>query len=122
MFRVLLLLPLLAACHTLPTTPLAVLAGVEAASVVVFGRDVGDIVVSAASGRDCSIVRLDRGKSYCRPLDPPPARPAFCTRSLAGVDCWSNPEALPAHTREVADGPRVLTPEQEARRTRKWPF
>jgi hypothetical protein len=113
-----LLLP--AGCHVVPPEPFAVLVGINAASIAIFGRAVGDLAVSALSGRDCSIVRLDRRESYCRAIEPPPSPPPFCTRGLGGVDCWANPEALHM-VRQIADGPVVLTPEQEANRTRRWP-
>ena len=67
------------------------------------------------------MVRLDAGKSYCAAQEAAPARPLVCTRSLGVVDCWSNPEALGVPYTEVASGPHVLTPEQEAQRTRRWP-
>lgn len=107
------------------TQPYASFAGVgaaNAASVTVFGRAIPDLVYSGATGRDCSVVRLEQGKTYCKAVEPPPAAPPLCTRSLGTVDCWSNPEALndaPVHG--VADGPSTLTPEQEADRTAKWP-
>ena len=96
------------------------LAGAEGASVAVFGRGLGDIVVSAASGRDCSVVRLDRGQTYCAPRDAPPAPPPFCTRSLGVVDCWADPAALPGRYRGVADAPDP-TPAQDRYRRAPWP-
>lgn len=101
-------------------TPVGALAAVEVASVVVFGRGIADIGVSAISGRDCSIVRLDRGLTYCAALDPVPNPGPFCTRSLGVVDCWSNPEALPGSPRQVADGP-APTATQERYRRAPWP-
>jgi len=112
-----LLLLALTAC----AEPTGAFAAANAASVVVFQRAIPDLVVSAVTGKDCSVVRLDQGKSYCRPQEAPPARPPYCTRSLGAVDCWANPEKLPGAPPEVADGPRSLTPEQEANRTRRWP-
>jgi hypothetical protein len=53
--------------------------------------------------------------------EPPPPLPKFCTRSLGVVDCWADPTALSNQPHEVADGPRVLTPLQEADRTKRWP-
>lgn len=91
------------------------------ASVAVFGRAVPDLIISAASGKDCSVVRLEQGKTYCKPVEPPPPPQPVCTRSLGTVDCWTNPAALPPGTPQVADGPTTLTPEQEANRTRRWP-
>ena len=101
-------------------TPVGALAAVEVASVVVFGRGIADIGVSAITGRDCSIVRLDRGLTYCESLETAPALGPFCTRSLGVVDCWSNPEALPGLPREVADGP-ATTAAQERYRRAPWP-
>ena len=73
-------------------------------------------------GAKCSLVRVEQGKTFCTPQDPPPSPPQFCTRSLGTVDCWSNPDALNGPPpRGVADGPRTLTPAQEIDRTAHWP-
>lgn len=100
--------------------PTGALLAADTASVVVFGRGIVDIGVSAASGRDCSMVRLERGLTYCAPRDETPARGPVCTRSLGVVDCWSNPDALPPGTREVADAP-APTPTQQRHRQARWP-
>jgi hypothetical protein len=90
-------------------------------TVTTIGRSPLDAVYSLATGKDCSVVRLDGGKSYCRPQEPPPEVPAFCTRSLGVVDCWDDPESMQGLYLGVGDGPSTLTPEQEANRTRRWP-
>jgi hypothetical protein len=97
------------------------LAGCGVITIPVIHRTVPDAVYSLWTGRDCSVVRLDEGKTYCRPLEPPPEPPAFCTRSLGSVDCWLDPATVPGHPRGVADGPSGLTAEQEANRLRTWP-
>ena len=74
------------------------------------------------TGIDCSLVRMQQGRPYCNTQEPPPERPPFCTRSLGTVDCWSNPQALSGPPREVADGPRTLTQEQERLRTSATPW
>lgn len=117
-FASLALLPILAACGREAS---GAFAAANAASVVVFARSIPDLVISTVTGRDCSVVRLDQGKPYCRPQEPPPEQPTYCTHSLGVVDCWINPEALPGSPPQVADGPSVLTPAQEAYRTRRWP-
>lgn len=99
--------------------PVGALAGLEVASVIVFGRGVVDIGVSAVSGRDCSIVRLDRGQTYCAPRDTVPVRGPFCTRSLGVVDCWVS-GAIPPGRQEVADAP-APTAAQERYRRAPWP-
>lgn len=91
----------LAGCGPAVAPALGVYAGVEIASVAVFHRGLGDMVVSAVSGRDCSIVRLDRGLSYCVPALPP-AAPAYCTHTLGRVECWAT---LPVGAAGVADPP-----------------
>ena len=115
------LLLALAGCAS-PADPSWAVGTANLASVAVFGRAVPDLVWSGISGRDCSVVRLEQGKTYCKPAQPPPLAQSFCTRSLGVVDCWVNPESLtgpPAHG--VADGPQTLTPAQEADRTARWP-
>src|SRR5689334_5804847 len=88
------------------------MAAANIGSVTIIGRTVPDAVVSAATGRDCSLVRLDRGQSYCRPEEPPPAAPPYCTRSLGAVDCWRQPPLAQPLQRGVADGRATLTPGQ----------
>jgi hypothetical protein len=116
-FPSLLLLLVLPACDP---ASLGATAAAGGGSVAVIGRTPVDAAVSLASGRDCSVVRLDRGLGYCRPAEPPPAPPPYCTRSLGRVDCWREPPLAFPMQRGVADGPTALTAEQEAHRTRRW--
>ena len=112
----------LAACGcTPPATPFVALGAADLASVATFHRGIFDLLFSGASGRDCSIVRLDRGQTYCREKEAPPAPPPYCTRGLGGVDCWADPAAVPNLPQELADGPRTLTAAQERQRTARWP-
>ena len=100
---------------------LPVTAAVNIASVTLIGRSVPDIVVSGVTGRDCSIVRLDRGLSYCGPVQAAPGPPPYCTRSIGAVDCWvTRPASIPMQ-RGVVDGPTQLTMEQDAERSARWP-
>ena len=63
-------------------------------------------------------MRLDQGKSYCRPIEPPPEPPPYCTRSLGVADCWRDPASLPEPAARARRGSRsTLTPAQEADRT-----
>ena len=107
---------MLAACSP---EPVGALAGAEIASVAVFGRGIVDLGVSAVSGKDCSIVRLDKGLTYCAPKDQPPQE-AYCTRTLAAVDCWPSPAFLPVYRQGVGDTP-ASTQEQERYRAARWP-
>jgi hypothetical protein len=119
--RVLAILLLLAGCGATPDQVIPGVALFGIGTIAVLQRSPFDALLSGVSGRDCSIVRLDQGKSYCRPVEPPPASPPYCTRSLGVVDCWFDPARLPDRAPEVSAGPRVLTPEQEADRIRGWP-
>ncbi len=101
--------------------PVEALAAASIATVPIFGRALPDIIYSGISGKDCSVVRLEQGRSYCRPIDPPIEVARVCTRSLGTVDCWTNPDALVSPARGLADS-QSPTPEQEAWRTRRWPF
>ena len=121
MTRALCLILLLAGCGFTPEQILTGVGGGLVGSIAVMHRSPFDAVYSVVAGKDCSVVRLDEGKSYCRPVEPLPEPPSYCTRSLGVADCWRDPAALPDHPAELADGPRVLTPEQEADRTRRWP-
>jgi hypothetical protein len=96
--------------------------GIGLASVVAIQRTPLDALYSLVTGKDCSVVRMGQGKPYCRPVEPPPEPPRFCTRSLGNVDCWQDPASLPDRPRGVADGPATLTAEQEVNRTRRWPW
>lgn len=115
------LLVLLAGCGITPEQAATVGVGVTVGSVAVIQRSPLDGVYSVATGKDCSIVRMEQGKSYCRPIEPLPETPPYCTRSLGVVDCWRDPASLPNRPPEVSEGPHTLTPAQEANRTRRWP-
>ena len=116
----LILLPL-AGCGWSDNLIATAIIGGSAGSVAAVQRTPADAVYSAVTGRDCSAVRLDQGKTYCRAVEPPPEPQPFCTRSLGVVDCWANPDAVVNGARGVAAGPDTLTPEQEANRVRRWP-
>ena len=111
---------LLSACGaaTAPGAGMVTIAGL--ATVPALGRTPPDALYSLATGRDCSLVRMERGQSYCRPTDPPWETAPICTRSLGVVDCWRKPEAFGTKLTPVADAP-APTAQQEAYRLRRWP-
>ena len=118
LFSRILLIPLLACLAGCAAGEAAI--GVEAASVAVFGRDVVDIGVSAISGRDCSVVHLDRRQPYCAAREELPPPPLLCSRTLADVQCWVDPENFPSPPRQIADTPD-LTAEQTRQVKARWP-
>ena len=88
--------------------------------MAVFGRDIVDIGVSAVTGRDCSIVHLDRQQDYCSPREHLPRADPYCSRTLGNVQCWSDPESFASRPRQIVDTP-AITPEQERQITSRWP-
>jgi hypothetical protein len=122
--KTLLMLTLLAlsGCGWPPDMIATAVIGTTAGSISAIGRTPVDALVGLVRGQDCSIVRMEQGKTYCKAVEPPPEPPAFCTRTLAEVNCWADPATLPDHPTGVADGPWQLTPAQEANRVRKWPW
>jgi hypothetical protein len=119
--RYLVILLALAGCGGTPEQILTGAAALGIGSIAIIGRSPFDAVYSTLADRDCSVVRLDQGKSYCRPTEPPPEPQPFCTRTLGMASCWRDPASLTDHPMEFGDGPRTLTPLQEADRTRGWP-
>ncbi|MFT8245981.1 hypothetical protein [Roseomonas sp. BN140053] len=93
--------------------------GVNAVLLPLTGRTGPDIIVSAVTGRDCSLAYVDGGeRHYCRPDPPPPAPVALCTRSIGSVDCWTAlPPGLPP-PRPMADTPPAPPSQPPAR----WPL
>ena len=110
----------LAGCEA-AQAPVEIATAANIGSVMVIGRTLPDAVISAVAGRDCSAVRLDRGLDYCRPVEPPPAPPPYCTRSFGSIDCWRQPPLAVPLPVGVAQGHTELTPPQEAHRLRRWP-
>jgi hypothetical protein len=108
----------LAGCAPGTVVPVA---GGLGASIAIFHRDLFDVLYSGLTGRDCSIVRLDAGQTYCRGPEPLLTAPPYCTRSLGTVDCWSAPQLMPTIPPPVAAGPITPTAEQERYRLRRWP-
>jgi hypothetical protein len=79
--------------------PTAIIGGV---SVILTGRTPVDQLASLVTGRDCSVVHVERREPWCATARVPP-RTALCTRSLGTVDCWTAPPS--GYSRQVADPP-----------------
>ena len=64
-------------------------------TAVTMGTDktVLDHIVSFSSGKDCSTVRTEQGRTYCREDELNPAPNVHCYRSLADVTCYAEPSA-----------------------------
>jgi len=93
-------------------------AGASVASFVVLQRGLVDVAYSIVTGKDCSVINIERRGEYCR-TDPVTAPATFCTRSLGDVDCWLVAEPY-GPQRQVSDTPPE--PERTPRRLNLTPF
>lgn len=79
---------LVAACEMV-----APYAMIDGAVVVGTEKTMADHAISLASGKDCSLVRIERGLTYCKEDEIAGPRPnLYCYRELAGVTCYSTPD------------------------------
>lgn len=67
----------------------AVVASVS--SLMTTGKTVPDQVISLAARKDCSVLRRQRGRTYCREDEPNPAPNVYCFNNLGGIECYSRP-------------------------------
>ncbi|CCQ74075.1 hypothetical protein [Magnetospira sp. QH-2] len=67
-------------------------AGLEAGTVMVTDKTFGDHIVSWAAGKDCSTVRWEQGRTYCKEDEPRPEPAVFCYQSLGDVVCYDRPD------------------------------
>lgn len=74
----------LAACETFFT--------VEGVSVIASDKTATDHVVSLFSGKDCSVVRTERGLSYCVEDEVRIESRVFCYQTLGSVSCYDRPD------------------------------
>ncbi|MCU0985899.1 MAG: hypothetical protein MUC89_13305 [Acetobacteraceae bacterium] len=88
-------------------------AGASVASFAVLQRGLVDVAYSVVTGKDCSVIHIERRGEYCR-TEPVAAPVPFCTRSLGDVDCWAVAEPY-GPQRPVSD-----TPARAERTPRRW--
>ena len=72
-----------------------------AASVVATDKTITDHAVSYFSGKDCSTVRKETGRSYCEEDELNPTPPVHCYRDLAGVTCYNQPDPYGDRRQEI---------------------
>lgn len=65
----------------------------EGASLVASDKTASDHLISLVSGKDCSVVRTERGLAYCVEDQPPIIKPrVFCYKTLGSVSCYDQPD------------------------------
>jgi hypothetical protein len=77
----------LTACSSVPVYTM-----VDGAVVVATDKTIADNAISLASGKDCSLVRKERGLTYCKEDEVIPHPDVYCYRELAGVTCYDKPD------------------------------
>ncbi len=65
-------------------------AEVDVITTMATGKTLPDHAVSFYTGKDCSTVRYEGGRTYCREDEPnpDPADGLYCYKELAGVTCY----------------------------------
>jgi hypothetical protein len=98
--------------ETIAGAPLSLwAAGTGVASYAVLQRGVFDTIYSLVTGKDCSVLNIERRGEYCR--SEPVAEPiAFCTRTIGAVDCWTvaNPYGPQRAVTDIPSPPAARQP------------
>ena len=84
-------------------TPYGILVAADVVSMIDTQKSLGDHVVSAYTGKDCSSYRYyQQNKPYCVEVNPEPEQelneePLFCYNSMIGVNCYTSPVYGPSY-------------------------
>ena len=92
-FGLLMGLFLLGACSAASTANSVApqVAGIEMLSVVGTEKTLGDHVISFATGKNCSRVRKELGRTYCEEDEKGHVDEVYCYRTLAKITCYAIP-------------------------------
>ncbi len=66
--------------------------GAEAISVIGTDKTVVDHIVSIGSGKNCSTIRREQGRSYCVEDEPQIRQNIYCYKSIGTVTCYDRPD------------------------------
>ncbi len=79
------------------------IAAIEGVSAVTTGKPLSDHIVSYSSGKNCSSVRSNTGRSYCEEEELNPTPKVFCYRTIGSVSCYNRPDPYHGNQRKVGD-------------------
>lgn len=65
---------------------------ISTAMVMATDKTLSDHLVSYNTGKDCSTVRVEQGRTYCREDEPNPIANVHCYQTLGDVMCYTAPE------------------------------
>ncbi|MBT4933692.1 MAG: hypothetical protein HOL66_08400 [Rhodospirillaceae bacterium] len=94
----------LGACTSL-FSPISAVEGVSAVST---GKTFSDHIVSYASGKDCSTVRTNNGRTYCQENEPNPKPKVWCYRTIGKPVCYDRPDPYQGNQRKMGDNDHNL--------------
>jgi len=80
---------------------------VSSAVVMATDKTLTDHLVSFNTGKDCSTVRVEQGRTYCREDEPNPMPDVYCYPTLGDVMCYAQPDPM-----RTQDGRIGLPPQQ----------
>jgi hypothetical protein len=76
-------------------------AAIGAGTVAATDKTPVDHLVSLVTGKDCSIVRRDRGLTYCVEDDVTPPVRVHCYPTLGEATCYAAPDPFPGGQRKL---------------------
>ena len=84
----------LAGCSLVAAAPSLVppLAGLEGVSIMGTKKSLADHYVSLTTGKHCSILRRDEGRTYCEEDEKATPEEVYCYRTLGNVTCYDKPQ------------------------------
>lgn len=68
------------------------LSAISVATTMGTGKTLTDHAVSLYTNKDCSTVRSEQGRTYCREDEPNPAPTVQCYPTIGDVTCYAVPE------------------------------
>ncbi|MBM09293.1 MAG: hypothetical protein CMF69_06925 [Magnetovibrio sp.] len=78
-------------------------AQVDVLSVVSTDKTMFDHLVSYTSGKDCSAVRVEKGKRYCKEDEPIIKPQVYCYSTLGRANCYEMPDPYANGQRETGN-------------------
>ena len=65
---------------------------ISAGVVMATDKTLADHLVSFRTGKNCSTVRIEQGRTYCREDEPNPMPNVHCYQTLGDVMCYAAPD------------------------------
>lgn len=76
-------------------------AAIGAGTVAATDKTPVDHLVSLVTGKDCSVIRQNRGLTYCVEDEVTPPVRVHCYPTLGEVSCYAKPDPFPGGQREL---------------------